>query len=91
MGHKVHLALVLFWYQKNFFFFCLIPTNDILKRLDILRASLMAQLVKNPPAMQETPVRFLGWEGALEKGRATHFSILAWRMGSMGSQRVRED
>ena len=90
MGHKVHLALVLFWYQKFFFFFCLIPTN-ILKRLDILRASLMAQLVKNPPAMQETPVRFLGWEGALEKGRATHFSILAWRMGSMESQRVRED
>ena len=32
------------------------------------RASLEAQLVKNPPAMQETPVRFLGWEDALEKG-----------------------
>ena len=36
----------------------------------------MAQLVKNPPAMQETLVRFLGWEGPLEKGKATHSSIL---------------
>ena len=40
-------------------------------------ASLVAQLVKNPPAMQETPVRFLGWEDPLEKGKATHSSILA--------------
>ena len=40
--------------------------------------SLIAQLVKNPPAMQETPVRFLGWEDPLEKGKATHSSILAW-------------
>ena len=32
------------------------------------RASLIAQLVKNPPAMQETPVRFLGWEDLMEKG-----------------------
>ena len=39
----------------------------------------MAQLVKNPPAMQETPVRFLGWEDPLDKGKATHSSILAWR------------
>ena len=35
-----------------------------------------AQLVKNPPAMQETPVRFLGWEDPLEKGKATHSTIL---------------
>ena len=38
--------------------------------------SLIAQLVKNPPAMQETPVPFLGWEDPLEKGWATHSSIL---------------
>ena len=38
------------------------------------------QLVKNPPAMQETPVRFLGWEDPLEKEKATHSSILAWRI-----------
>ena len=42
-------------------------------------ASLIAQLVKNPPAM-ETPVRFLGWEDPLEKGLATHSSILVWRI-----------
>jgi len=40
------------------------------------RASLIAQLVKNPPAMQETPVRSLGWEDPLEKGKAMHSSIL---------------
>ena len=60
----------------------------------------MAQLVKNPPAMQETWVRSLGWEDPLEKGMATHSSILAWRtpwteepggLQSMGSQRVRHD
>ena len=39
-------------------------------------ASLIAQLVKNPPAMEETPVRFLGQEDLLEKGSATHSGIL---------------
>ena len=43
-------------------------------------ASLMAQLVKNLPAMQETWVRSVGWEDPLEKGKATHSSILAWRI-----------
>ena len=43
-------------------------------------ASLVAQLVKNPPAMQETWVRSLGWEDTLEKGTATHSSILACRV-----------
>ena len=41
------------------------------------QASLIAQLVKNLPAMQETPVQFLGWEDPLEKELATHSSILA--------------
>ena len=40
----------------------------------------MAQLVKDPPAMQETLVQSLGWEDPLEKGMATHSSILAWRI-----------
>ena len=40
----------------------------------------IAQLVKNPPAMQETPVGFLGREDPLEKGKAAHSSILAWRI-----------
>ena len=43
-------------------------------------ASLVAQLVKNPPAMQETWVQSLGWEDPLEKRKATHFTILAWRI-----------
>ena len=43
-------------------------------------ASLIAQLVKNLPAVQETLVYFLGWEDPLEKGKATHFSMLAWRI-----------
>ena len=57
-------------------------------------ASLVAQLVKNLPAMQETCVRSLGWEDPLEKGTATHSSILAWRIPWTvvhGSQRVRHD
>ena len=40
----------------------------------------MAQMVKNPPTMQETQVPFLGQEKPLEKGKATHFSIFAWRI-----------
>ena len=43
-------------------------------------ASLVAQLVKNPPAMRKTWVWSLGWEDPLEKGKATHSSILAWRI-----------
>ena len=60
----------------------------------------MAQMVKNLPTMQETWVRSLGWEDPLEKGMATHPSILAWRipwteepgrLQSMGSQGVGHD
>ena len=63
-------------------------------------ASLVAQMVKNLPAMQETWVRFLGWEDALEKGMAIHSSIFAWRIPwteepggpkPLGSQRVRHN
>ena len=59
-------------------------------------ASLIAQLVKNLPAMQKTQVQFLGQEDPLEKEMATHFSILAWEipqteepggLQSMGSQK----
>ena len=49
-------------------------------------ASLIAQLVKNPPAMQETPVRFLGGEDPLKKGSATHSSILGLPCGSAGKE-----
>ena len=56
---------------------------------------LIAQLVKNPPAMLETWVQSLGLEHLLEMGKATHSSILAWRIRwtvlSMGLQKVRHD
>ena len=64
------------------------------------RGILAAQKVKNLPAMQETQIRSLGREDPLEKGMASHSSILAWRISwieepgvlqSMGSQRVRHD
>ena len=45
-----------------------------------MRASLVAQLIMNPPAMQETWVQSLVWEDSLEKEMATHTSILAWRI-----------
>ena len=64
---------------------------------DVTSVSLVAQMVKHLPAMQETWVRSLGWEDHPEKEMATHSSILAWkipwseepdRLQSMGSQRV---
>ena len=66
----------------------------------VLGASLVAQSVKNLPAMQETHVQSLGWEDPLEKKMATHSSSLAWRipwteepggLQSMESQRVKHD
>ena len=64
------------------------------------KTSLVAQSVKNLPAVQETRVRSLGWEDPLEKKMATHSSILVWKISfteepgglqSMGSQRVGHD
>ena len=59
---------------------------------DSFQASPIAQLVRNSRAMKETWVQTLGWEDPPEKGKATHSSILAWRIPwtieSMGSQRV---
>ena len=53
------------------------PGEGIGYPLQYSSASLVAQLVKNPPTMRETWVRFPGWEDLLEKGTATHSSILA--------------
>ena len=62
--------------------------------------SLVAQMVKRLPTMQETRVRSLGWQDPLEKGMAIHSSTIAWkipwteesgRLQSMGSQRVGHD
>ena len=74
------------------------PTGGL--RVGPTRASLVAQKVKNPTAMQETWVRSLGWEDPLEESMATHSSILVWRipwpeepgrLQSIGSQRVGHD
>ena len=68
--------------------------------LILAQSSLVAQRVKNLPAMEETWVQSLGQEDLLEKGMATHSSILAWgipwtekpgRLQSRGSQKVRQD
>ena len=62
--------------------------------------SPLAQMIKNPPAVQETWVPSLGWEDPLEEGMVTHSSIIAWRLPgteepgglqSTGSPRVRHD
>ena len=56
------------------------PHMEIQEGCSDNRASLVAQMVKNLPAMQETWVQSLGWEDPLEKGMATHSTILAWRI-----------
>ena len=75
-------------------------TGSLAKASSQHGASLVAQVVENLPAMQETWVRSLDWEDPLKKGMATHSSILAWRipgmaepggLPSMGSQRVGHD
>ena len=74
--------------------------NNFKLNISLLKASLMAQTVKNLPAMRETWVWPLGWEDPLEEGMATHSIILAWgipkdrsarRLQSMESQRVGHD
>ena len=74
--------------------------DDMMKMEPSYMASLVAQMVKHPPAMRESQVQSLGWEDALEKEMATHSSTLAWkipwteepgRLQSLGSQRVRHD
>ena len=59
------------------------PATDIHDLILITLHTFVSQLirlVRSLPAMQETPVQFLGWEDPLEKGKATHSSILAWRI-----------
>ena len=76
------------------------PREGIGYPLQYSWASLVAQMVKNPPAMWETWFQFLTWGDALEEGMATHSSVLAWRipwteeagrLWSMGSQRIGHD
>ena len=71
------------------------PLQGIGYTLQYSWTSLVAQLVKNLPAMRETWVQSLGWEDPLEKGKSTHSNILAWRIPwtvwPTGLQRVRNN
>ena len=107
-SHQTLVSLSGKWKPQGCFFF-FFPFESVsfpwsLSRfcisLVILQDSLVAQTVRNLPAMQVTWVQFPGQEDPLEKGMATHSSILAWRipwtekpggLHSMGSQRVRHD
>ena len=64
------------------------PRNSTSRHILLPWASLVAQLIKNLPAMQETWFWSLGWEDPLEKGKATHSSILAWRIQNVGHNRA---
>ena len=84
---KQHVYIYAFFFQ-------------ILFHYSLLQPSLVTKMVKNLPAIWKTQVRSLGQEDPLEKGTATHSSILAWRilwteepgrLQSMGSQRVGHD
>ena len=86
MSHLIHF-IVLLWHEYNNYH-------------QALQASLVAQMVKNLPAMQEIQVQSLGQRASMEEGMATHSSILAWRipwtvepggLQPMGSQRVEHD
>ena len=61
-------------------FFLLRPFLFMIYACCLDMGSLVAQMIKNLPAMQETRVQSLGWEDPLETGMATHTSILAWRI-----------
>ena len=74
--HKVSVVYIRMDQKKNYVYI----HNTHINVWACEWASLVAQLVKNPPVMQETWVQSLGWEDPLEKGKATHSSILAWRI-----------
>ena len=99
---KCSVSVYWIWVGLSFFLMNRKPSNgdellpgDLMSNVFYSWASLVAQLVKNPPAVLETWVRSLGWEDPLEKGTATHAGILAWRIPwtvlSMVSQRVGHD
>ena len=79
-GRESNICCVFATCQTLYLFMILFSVRVIL-----FRVSLVAQLVKNLPAMRETWVRSLGWEDTLEKGKATHSSILAWSITWMYS------
>ena len=77
-------SLHFFFYARGTQNYNMIDADDCYRGLRLfIWASLVAQWVKSPPAMQETQetqVRSLGWEDPLQKGTATHSNILAWKI-----------
>ena len=69
---QIYTMFVLFFFFLLYLFILAVP--------GYVKASLLAQMVKSPPAMFKTQVRSLGWEDPLEKEMATHSSILAWEI-----------
>ena len=65
---------------SSFYSWVVAPLSSLKLPLQYSWASLVDHLVKNLPARQETWVQTLGWKDPLEKGKATHSSILAWRI-----------
>ena len=78
--------------QQDTLNFSILEERNLLSTTSVFLGFPVAQLIKNPPAMWETWIQSLSWEDPLEKGRATHSSLLAWRISwtvlSMGSKRV---
>ena len=66
--------------QLSTFDYVISSVNELALHAKIIWASLVAQMIKNPRAMQETRAQSLGQEDPLEKGMATHCSILVWRI-----------
>ena len=100
VDHRIKAELLMTFEVIDFYHMVLVFPMSFWLLLHPTRASLVAQMVKNLPSMQETQVPALSQEDPLEKGMATHCSILAWRipgteepgrLQSMGSQRVGHD
>ena len=74
------LIIIIFYFIQVWLIYNDVLISAVQQSDSDVQRDTIAQLVKNPPAMQETPGWFLGWEDPLQKGKATHSSILAWRI-----------
>ena len=80
VDHRIKAELLMTFEVIDFYHMVLVFPMSFWLLLHPTRASLVAQMVKNLPSMQETQVPALGQEDPLEKGMATHCNILAWRI-----------
>ena len=96
LSNHIYLSVLSFFIRDSEDHLRLMVSGQVFKiKFSNIWDSLVAHLVKNPPVMRETWVGSLGWEDPLEKGKATHSSILAyripWTTQSLGLQRVGHD